>query len=154
MFQVHILPWAPPGSLAAGTLGLEFSKLGTLALGFLWLVVNRVLPLAASLQLLSLWSSFGLISQTITKGAPQWQEKAMATHSSNVAWEIQWTEEPGGLQSMRSRRVRHDWATSLSRTREGNGNPPQYSCLENPRDGSLVDCHLWGHTESDTSDET
>ena len=71
MFQVHILPWAPPGSLAAGTLGLEFSKLGTLALGFLWLVVNRVLPLAASLQLLSFWSSFGLISQTITKGAPQ-----------------------------------------------------------------------------------
>ena len=33
----------------------------------------------------------------------------MATHSSILAWEIQWTEEPGGLQSMRSQRVRHDW---------------------------------------------
>ena len=38
--------------------------------------------------------------------------------------------------------------------REGNDNPPQYSCLENPRDGNLVVCHLWGHTESDTTDVT
>ena len=35
-------------------------------------------------------------------------EKEMATHSSIVAWEIPWTEEPGGLQSMGSQRVRHD----------------------------------------------
>ena len=35
-------------------------------------------------------------------------EKEMATHSSILAWEIPWTEEPGGLQSMRSQRVRHD----------------------------------------------
>ena len=35
-------------------------------------------------------------------------EKAMATHSSTLAWKIPWTEEPGGLQSMRSLRVRHD----------------------------------------------
>ena len=32
-------------------------------------------------------------------------------------------------------------------TGEGNGNPLQYSCLESPRDGSLVNYHLWGHTE-------
>ena len=38
-------------------------------------------------------------------------EKQMATHSSIVAWENPWTEEPGRLQSMRSQRVRHDWAT-------------------------------------------
>ena len=38
----------------------------------------------------------------------------MATHSSTLAWEIPWTEEPGGLQSMGSRRVGHDRATSLS----------------------------------------
>ena len=38
----------------------------------------------------------------------------MAPHSSTLAWKIPWTEEPGGLQSMRSLRVRHDWATSLS----------------------------------------
>ena len=61
-------------------------------------------------------------------------EKAMAPHSSTLAWKIPWTEEPGGLQSMGSLRVGHDWATSLSRIGEGNGNPLQCSCLENPRD--------------------
>ena len=35
-------------------------------------------------------------------------EKGMATHSSILDWEIPWTEEPGGLQSMGSQRVRHD----------------------------------------------
>ena len=60
-------------------------------------------------------------------------EKAMAPHSSTLAWKI-----PGRLQSMGSRRVRQDWATSLSLFTfigEGNGNPLQCSCLENPRDG-------------------
>ena len=37
-------------------------------------------------------------------------EKEMATHSSILAWRIPWTEEPGGLQSMESQRVGHDWA--------------------------------------------
>ena len=41
-------------------------------------------------------------------------EKAMAPHSSTLAWKIPWTKGPGGLQSMGSRRVGHDWATSLS----------------------------------------
>ena len=47
-------------------------------------------------------------------------EKEMATHSSILAWEIPWTEEPGGLQSMGSQRVGHDsmtnthWAVRLS----------------------------------------
>ena len=35
-------------------------------------------------------------------------EKEMATHSNILAWEIPWTEKPGGLQSMGSQRVRHD----------------------------------------------
>ena len=35
-------------------------------------------------------------------------EKEMAIHSSTIAWEIPWTEEPGRLQSMGSQRVRHD----------------------------------------------
>ena len=43
---------------------------------------------------------------------------------------------------------------SLSCTGEGSGSPLQYSCLENPRDGSLVGCSLWGHTELDTTDVT
>ena len=41
-------------------------------------------------------------------------EKAMAPHSSTLAWKIPWTEEPGGLQSMGWLRVGHDWTTSLS----------------------------------------
>ena len=41
-------------------------------------------------------------------------EKAMAPHSSTLAWKIPWMEEPGRLQSMGSLRVRHDWATLLS----------------------------------------
>ena len=65
-------------------------------------------------------------------------EKAMATHSSTLAWKIPWREEPGGLQSMGSLKVGHDWVTSLSLFTscigEGNGNPLQCSCLENPRD--------------------
>ena len=39
-------------------------------------------------------------------------EKRMATHSSTLAWRIPWTEDPGGLQSMGSQRVWHDWATN------------------------------------------
>ena len=38
-------------------------------------------------------------------------EKEMATHSNILAWEILWTEEPGGLQSVKSQKVRHDLAT-------------------------------------------
>ena len=41
-------------------------------------------------------------------------EKAMAPHSSTLAWKIPWTKEPGRLQSMGWLRVGHDWATSLS----------------------------------------
>ena len=41
-------------------------------------------------------------------------EKEMATLSSNLAWRIPWTQEPGQLQSMGSQRVEHEWATSLS----------------------------------------
>ena len=76
------------------------------------------------------------------------QEKAMAPHSSTLAWKIPWMEEPGRLQSMGSLRVRHDWATSLSRTGEGNGNPLQCSCLENPRDGGAWWAAIYGVAQS------
>ena len=38
-------------------------------------------------------------------------EEEMTTPSSILAWEIPWTEEPGGLQFMESQRLRHDWPT-------------------------------------------
>ena len=39
-------------------------------------------------------------------------EKEVATHSSIIAWEIPWTEEPGGLQSTGSQRLEHNWLTN------------------------------------------
>ena len=65
----------------------------------------------------------------------------MATHSSVLAWRIPGTGEPGGLLSMGSHRVGHDWsdlaaaAAACHVPGEGNGNPLQYSCLENSMDG-------------------
>ena len=81
-------------------------------------------------------------------------EKAMAPHSSTLAWKIPWTEEPGRLQSMGSRRVGHDWATSLSLFTfcigGGNGNPLQCSCLENPMDRGAWWAAVYGVTQSRT----
>ena len=57
----------------------------------------------------------------------------MATHSNILAGRIPWTEEPGGLQSIGSHRIGHDWsnlAHMQAIAGEGNGNPLQYSsCL-------------------------
>ena len=76
----------------------------------------------------------------------------MAPHSSTLAWKIPWTEEPGGLQSMGSLQVRHDWTTSLSLSSigEGNGNPLQNSCLENPGDGGAWWAAVYGVAQSRT----
>ena len=59
-------------------------------------------------------------------------EKEMATHPGILAWEIPWTEEPGGLRSMGLQRVRHDLATKQQRQGRGEGS------------GQAVDQdHLW-----------
>ena len=76
----------------------------------------------------------------------------MASHSGTLAWKIPWTEEPGRLSSMGSLRVGHDWVTSLSLSciGEGNGNPLQCSCLENPRDGGAWWAAVYGVAQSQT----
>ena len=74
----------------------------------------------------------------------------MASHSSTLAWKISWMEDPGGLQSMGSRRVGHDWATSLSCIGEGNGKPLQCSCLESPRDRGAWWAAVYGVAQSRT----
>ena len=86
-------------------------------------------------------------------------EKAMAPHSSTLAWKIPWMEEPGGLKSMGSLRVRHDWATSLSpftfMHRRRKWQPtPVFLPGESQGSWSLVGCSLWGRTESDTTEAT
>ena len=81
-------------------------------------------------------------------------EKAMATHSSTLAWKIPWMEEPGRLQSMGSLRVgttkQLHFHFSLSYIGEGNGNPLQSSCLENPRDGGSCWAAIYGVAQSRT----
>ena len=93
-------------------------------------------------------------------------EKAMAPHSSTLAWKIPWTEEPGGLPSMGAavhgvaksrtqlRDITFTFLFSLSCIGEGNGSPLQCSCLENPRDGKpggllSMGSHRVGHDWSD-----
>ena len=80
----------------------------------------------------------------------------MAPHSSTLAWKIPWMEEPGGLQSMGSLRVRHNslllftfmhWRRKWQPT-------PVFLPGESQGRGSLVDCRLWGRTESDTTEAT
>ena len=81
-------------------------------------------------------------------------EKAMAPHSSTLAWKLPWTEEPGRLQSMGSLRVDTTeglrFHFSLSCIGEGNGNPLQCSCLENPRDGGAWWAAGYGVAQSQT----
>ena len=79
----------------------------------------------------------------------------MAPHSSTLAWKIPWMEEPGGLRSPWCR-----WESdtieglhfhfSLSCIGEGNGNPLQCSCLENPGDGGAWWAAVYGVTQSRT----
>ena len=79
----------------------------------------------------------------------------MAPHSSTLAWKIPWMEEPGRLQSMGLLRVGHNLVTSLSPCiGEGNGNPLQCSCLENPRDGGAWWAAIYGVAQSDTTEAT
>ena len=78
----------------------------------------------------------------------------MAPHSSTLAWEISWMEEPGRLQSMGRKELdMTEWLHfhfSLSCTGEGNGNPLQCSCLENPRDGGAWWAAIYGVAQSQT----
>ena len=86
-------------------------------------------------------------------------KKAMATHSSALAWKIPWTEEPGKLQSMGLQRVEHNWMTSLSlfifmHWRRKWQPTPVFLPGESQKQRSLVACRLWIHTDSDTTDMT
>ena len=100
---------------------------------------------------------FSLLS--ICKPLRPYMEKAMAPHSSTLAWKIPWMEEPGRLQSMGSLRVGHDRATSLSlftfmHWRKKWQPTPVFLPGESQGWGSLVGCRIWGRTESDTTEAT
>ena len=91
----------------------------------------------------------------------QGMEKAMAPHSSTLAWKIPWTEERGRLQSMGSLGVGHDWVTSLSLFTLMDWRRKwqcschflkelQCSCLENPREGGAWWAAVYGVTQTRT----
>ena len=81
-------------------------------------------------------------------------EKAMAPHSSTLAWKIPWLEEPGRLQSKGSLRLdtteQLHFHFSLSCIGAGNGNPLQCCCLENSRDGGAWWAAAYGVAQSRT----
>ena len=87
-------------------------------------------------------------------------EKAMAPHSSTFAWQIPWTEEPGRLQSMgslaKSRARLSDFTFTFHfHALEKEWQPtPVFLPGESQGRGSLVDCCLWGCTESDMTEAT
>ena len=86
-----------------------------------WTFVGKVMSL-----LFNMLSRTSLVAQMVERLSIMWEtwvrslgredplKKEMAAHSSTLAWKIPWAEEPGGLQSMGSQRVGHDWATPLS----------------------------------------
>ena len=84
-------------------------------------------------------------------------EKAMAPHSSTLAWKIPWTDEPGRLQSIR---IARSWIRLSNFTftfhfhalEEEMATTPVFLPGESQGLGSLVGCRLWGCTESDTTE--
>ena len=112
--------------------------------------------LQADSLLLSQWGSPRIFlkgTQNCTVGSWGWGSLVitftMAPQSSTLAWKIPWTEEPGRLQSMGSTERLH-FHFPLSHIGEGNGNPLQCSCLENPRDGGAWWVTVYGVTQSRT----
>ena len=116
-----------------------------------------------STQNLRMWPylEIGSLQMQLVRMRSSWiKEKAMAPHSSTLAWKILWMEEPGRLQSMGSaRRVGHDWATSLSlftfvHWRRKWQPTPVFLPGESQGRGSLVGFRLGDRTESDTTEAT
>ena len=82
-------------------------------------------------------------------------EKAMAPHSSTLAWKIQWTQEPGRLQVhgvVKSQTQLSDF--TFTHWRRIRHLTPVFLPGESQGQGSLVGCRLWSHTESDKTEAT
>ena len=102
---------------------------------------------------LTIWGFVGKVISLLFKMIFRYvMEKAMATHSSTLAWKIPWMEEPVGCSPCGREEFdmteRLHFHFSLSFIGEGNGNPLQYSCLENPRDGGAWWAAVYGVAES------
>ena len=82
------------------------------------------------------------------------QSKGLSRVFSNTTVQKHQSSVPSFLHRPTLTSIHDHWKIVMCICGEGNGNPLQYSCLENPGDGSLVGCHLWGCTESDKTDVT
>ena len=132
-------------SLTMGTQAAKTSNFSLEKLQFLWQRVSQGRVIRMLLNSSICWY-LGRITQSSS-------EKAMAPHSSTLAWRIPCTEEPGGLQStgsLKSQTQLNDFTFTFHfhATGEGNGNPLQCSCLENPRDGGAWWAAVYGVTPS------
>ena len=144
----HALSWAP-------------DSCNQLFIWHLYLSISRVFQ-ALLVQNGTLQIPFFYLNSlhtTLGHHHPLSSEKAMAPHSSTLAWKIPWTEGTSGLQSIGSLRVRHDWATSLSLFTFMHWRRKWQPTLvflpgESQGRGSLMGCRLWGRTESDTTEAT
>ena len=81
-------------------------------------------------------------------------EKALAPHSSTLAWKVPWTEESSRLQSMGSLRVVSLSLFPFMHWRRKWQPTPVFLPAKSQGRGSLVGCHLWGRTETDTTEVT
>ena len=144
-----VLAWRIPGT---GELG-GLPSMGLHRVGYDWSDLA-----AAAGYICALYEAVRIVLYTVL-GDMSCMEKAMAPHSSTLAWQIPWTEEPGRLQFMGSIGVGHKWATSLSlftfmHWRRKWQPTPVFWPGESQGLESLVGCHLWGHTESDMTEAT
>jgi len=129
---------------------------------FVWLILFSTMSLRTIFVVANDSNSFffsWLSNMTLCVYVHIHMEKEMASHSSVLAWRIPGTGEPGRLQSMGSLGVGHDWATSLSlftfmHWRRKWQPTPVFLPGESQARGSLAGCHLWGRTESDTTEAT
>ena len=121
--------------------------------------LHRLISTCWLLQITLLWyievAKRNLKNTALDQNWGKWIWVSMST----LAWKISWMEEPGGLQTMGSLRVGHDWATSLSLFtfmpwRRKWQPTPVFLPGESQGRGSLVGCYLWGCTESDTTEAT
>ena len=168
---------SPPGSPVPGILQARTLEWVAISFSNAWKWKVKVKSLSRVRLLATPWTashqappSMGFSRQEYWSGVPSLSpilyivvcisvEKAMAPHSSPLAWKIPWTEEPGRLQSMGSLRVGHNWVTSLSlftymHWRRKWQPTPVFFPGGSQGWRSLVGCRLWGRTESDTTEVT
>ena len=138
-----VLAWRIPGtgepggllSMGSHRVGHDWSNLAAAAAVFNKVLANsrykKGFPSGA--VVMNLPASAGDARDTVLiPGSGRSLEKEMATHSSILAWEVTWTEEPGGLQSTGSQRAGHDWAQHTHTQRYQKMFFPNYPFIEFP----------------------